>query len=128
MLTMIISFFIIVLSFNFFIISFQINGVNRLVLGAPLALFETAINMFDIDLEKGPTFDKETLEENITSYFAFSMPNYTNDYSLEFYYYNPSDHSICLEDECQAVEVEVKANLALSYHYSRVMFYEIRSN
>lgn len=128
MLTMIISFFIIVLSFNFFIISFQINGVNRLVLGAPLALFETAINMFDIDLEKGPTFDKETLEENITSYFAYSMPNYTNDYSLEFYYYNPSDHSICLEDECQAVEVEVKANLALSYHYSRVMFYEIRSN
>ena len=128
MLTMIISFFIIVLSFNFFIISFQINGVNRLVLGAPLALFETAINMFNIDLEKGPTFDKETLEENITSYFAYSMPNYTNDYSLEFYYYNPSDHSICLEDECQAVEVEVKANLALSYHYSRVMFYEIRSN
>lgn len=127
MLTMIISFFIIVLSFNFFMISFQINGVNRLVLGAPIALYETAINLFDLEVGEKPAFDKEILEENITSYFAYSMPSFTNDYSLSFYYYNPEDHSICLEDECYAVEVEVRASLMLSYPYQRTMFYEIRS-
>ena len=66
MVTMIISFFVVVLSFNFFIMSYQINGINRLVMSAPLALYETAINLFDIDEEYGPTFDKEILENNIT--------------------------------------------------------------
>ena len=49
MVTMIISFFVVVLSFNFFMLSYQINGINRLVLGTPIALFETAINMYNID-------------------------------------------------------------------------------
>lgn len=127
MLTMIISFFIVVLSFNFFMISFQINGINRLVLGAPMSLFETAINMFEIDEDEGPKFDKEILEQNLTSYFDYSMPSFTNDYSLDFYYYNQDDYSICLDDEPTAVEVKVSANLALNYHYQRTMYYEIRS-
>lgn len=127
MLTMIISFFIVVLSFNFFMISFQINGINRLVLGAPMSIFETAINMFEIDENEGPKFDKEILEQNLTSYFDYSMPSFTNDYSLDFYYYNQDDYSICLDDEPTAVEVKVSANLALNYHYQRTMYYEIRS-
>lgn len=127
MVTMFISLFIIVLSFNFFMISFQVNGVNRLVLGAPVALFETAINMFEIDEEKGPTFDKEILEDNLTSYFDYSMPSFTNDYALTFYYYNQDDYSICLDDEPTAVEVKIGATLVLSYHYERTMYYEIRS-
>ena len=124
---MIISFFIVVLSFNFFIISFQINGINRLVLGAPTSLYETAIDLFDIDEGEKPAFDKAILEENINHYFAYSMPTYTNDYELRFFYYNPDNHIICLENKCYAVEVKVSATLALAYHYQRTMFYEIRS-
>ena len=67
MVTMIISFFVVVLSFNFFMMSYQINGVNRLVMSVPISLYETAINLFDVDEEYGPTFDKEILEDNITS-------------------------------------------------------------
>lgn len=128
MVAMVIAFVVALLSFNFFMISFQINGVNRLVLGAPMALFETAINMLNIDEDKGPTFDRQTLEDNLTSYFDYSMPAFTDDYTLSFYYYDPSNHAICMLDECQAVEVEVSANLVLNYHYQRTMFYEIRSN
>ena len=123
-----ISFFIVVLSFNFFVISYQINGINRLVISAPLSLYETAINLFEIDDSIGPVFDKEILENNITSYFEYHIPRYTNDYSLQFYYYNPIDHSIELSENAKAVEVELDANLALNYQYAKTMYYEIWSN
>ncbi len=128
MVTMIISFFVVVLSFNFFMMSYQINGINRLVMSAPLSLYETAINLFDIDEEIGPTFDKEILEDNITSYFSFHMPRYTSNYDLEFYYYIPSDHSMDMSDDAKAVEVTVEASLILFYHYQKTMYYEIRRN
>ena len=128
MVCIIISFFVVVLSFNFFMMSYQINGINRLVVSAPISLYETAINMFEIDEETGPYFDRETLEDNITSYFAFHMDRYTDDYDLDFYYYIPSDHSIDMSDEPKAVEVTLHTTVALSYHYQKTMYYEIRRN
>lgn len=128
MAALFISFLVVVLSYDFFMISYQINGINRLVLSAPLSLFETAINLFDIDEDVGPTFDKEILEDNITSYFAYQIPRYTGLYSLSYYYYNPIDHSIELSDNPKAVEVLVQAELMLSYHYEKTMYYEIWSN
>lgn len=128
MVAIFISFFVVVLSFNFFIISYQINGINRIVLATPLSLYETAINLFEIDEDIGPTFDHEQLEDNITSYFDYHLPRYTSDYTLSFYYYNPEDYSIELSDNLKAVEVLVHANLALSYQYEKTMYYEIWSN
>lgn len=128
MIAIFISFFVVVLSFNFFIVSYQINGINRIVLAAPLSLFETAIDLFDIDEDIGPIFDKEILVDNITSYFDYHLPRYTDDYTLSYYYYNPADHSIELSDNAKAVEVLVEANLALSYKYEKTMYYEIWSN
>ena len=127
MVTMIISFFVLVLSFNFFMLSYQINGINRLVLGTPIALFETAINMYNIDEDEGPYFIKEKLEDNLTSYFNYSIVKYTRDYNVSFYYYDPSTGAICLDDETIAVQVTVSAELILSYTYQKTMSYEIRS-
>lgn len=128
MVCMIISFFVIVLSFNFFMMSYQINGINRIVMSAPISLYETAINMFDIDEEVGPSFDKQILEDNITSYFDFHMARYTSDYDLDFYYYLPIDHSIDMSDDPKAVEVTLEAITVLFYHYQKTMYYEIRRN
>ena len=128
MVTIIISFLVVVLSFNFFMMSYQINGINRLVMSAPMSLYETAINVFEIDEEKGPYFDKEILEENITYYFTFHMPRYTEDYQLDFYYYNLIDHSLDMNDEVKAVEVTLNANIILYYHYQKTMYYEIWRN
>ena len=128
MVTIIIAFLVVVLSFNFFMMSYQINGINRLVMSAPMSLYETAINVFEIDEETGPYFDKEILEENITYYFTFHMPRYTEDYQLDFYYYNPIDHSLDMNDEAKAVEVTINANIILYYHYQKTMYYEIWRN
>ena len=128
MIAAILSFFIVFFSFNFFMISYQTNGITRLVMSTPLSLFETAIEMLDINEEVGPHFNKEELENNLTSYFNYHLPRYTNHHSLNFYYYNIADHSIDMDDECQAVEVKVEAELILSNRYQKTMCYEIRSN
>lgn len=127
MVAMLISFVVVFLSFNFFMISYQVNGVNRLITGAPLSLFETAIVVFDIE-ETGPYFDKEMLEENLTSFFDYHLPRYVNQYNLTFYYYNIENHSLNMSDEPRAVEVTLSAELVLSKHYQKTMYYEIRSN
>ena len=128
MVMIFIALFIAVISFNFFMMSYQINGVNNLVLSMPISLYETSINMLNINENVGPSFDKQALENRIQSYFDFSMKKYTKDYSLDFYYYNPFNHSICLSDTCHAVEVKVEASLILNYHYEKTMYYQIRSN
>ena len=128
MINMIISFLVVTLSFNFFMMSYQVNGLNRLVMNEPISLFETAIELMDINEDNGPIFNKETLENNLTSYFDFSLPHYTDEYEVNFYYYNPSDHSVCLNENTKAVEVSVSASFIFSFQYQKTMFYEIRSN
>ena len=128
MINMMISFMVVILSFNFFMMSYQVNGVNRLVMNAPIALFETSLELLDIAEDKGPIFNKDILEENLTSYFDYSLPHYTDDYEVSFYYYNPSDHSVCLDEKCRAVEVKVSAAFIFMYRYEKTMFYEVRSN
>ncbi len=119
---------VVTLSFNFFMISYQVNGINRLVYGVPVSLFETSLNLYGVDENNGAFFIKDTLEEKLTSYFNALMKRYADDYTLDFYYYNPSNHSLCVSENCSAIEVTVEANLVLNYHYEKTLFYEIRSN
>ena len=128
MVTIFIALFIIVFCFNFFMISYQMSGINRLVYGVPISIFETSINMLAINPDEGVTFNRSVLEKNLTSYFNYSMRNYVDDYDLDFYYYNPEDNSYCTSNNCSAVEVTVSTDLILSFHYERTLFYEIRSN
>lgn len=128
MIAMFISLFVVYLCFSFFMVSYQINGVNRLVTSAPLSLFETAIVLFEIDEEEGPYFDKKILENNLTSFFDYHLPRYTDHYHVSLYYYNLSNRSLDMSNKPKAVEVTVEAELVLSKHYKKTMFYEIRSN
>lgn len=128
MISIFICLLIVVLSFNFFMVSYQINGINRLVYSAPLSLFETAIDLYDIDMDEGPSFDKNVLYDNLTSYFDYHLIKYTDDYDLTLYYYKPSDHSLDMSDNPKAVEVTIDAKIVLENRYSKSMFYEIRSN
>lgn len=127
MIVIFISLFIVVMSCNFFTISFQINGINRLVLATPIALFETSVVLFDLSNDESPYFDKQILEDNINSYFDFSLPRYSQDYDISVSYYNQEDHSICLSDKPEATEITIQATLDFSFEYQKTMYYEIRS-
>ena len=128
MIMIFISLFIVVLSFNFFMMSYQINGINRLVLNTPLSLYETAINVYEIDQVNGPYFIKNDLEYNITYYYEYHMLKYVDDFDVYFYYYHIEDHSIDMSEEPKAVDVTLSTVVVLNKHYQRTMHYEIRSN
>ena len=128
MVVIFLTLFIIVCCFNFFMMSYQMNGINRLFFSVPIALIESSINQYDVEENIGPYFVKETLENKLTSYFAKSLKNYVDDFTLDFYYYNPSNHSFCTSGTCNAFEATLKTDLILSYHYEKTLFYEIRSN
>ena len=128
MVVIFIALLLTVFCFNFFMISYQMNGINRLFCSVPIALIESSVNKLDLSEDNVPYFDKETLENKLTSYFANSMKNYVDDFALDFYYYNPSDHSFCTSDICHAFEATLKTDLILNYHYEKTLYYEIRSN
>lgn len=128
MIAVLISLFVVYLAFSFFMVSYQINGVNRLVTSTPISLFETAIVLYNIDEEKGPFFDKELLEDNLTSFYDYHLPRYVNQYNVSFYYYKVQNHSLDMSDEPKAVEVTVEASIVFSKNYHKTMFYQIRSN
>ncbi len=128
MVVIFIALFIIVCSFNFFMMAYQMNGINRLFYSVPIALIESSIDQYDLSLENAPHFIKETLENKLTSYFEFSLKNYVDNFTLNFYYYNPSDYSFCTSDNCSAFEATLKTDLILNYHYEKTLFYEIRSS
>lgn len=128
MIAFFISLLTVILSFNFFMMSYQMNGINRLVLNVPLSLFETAINVYEINESSGPYFIKRDLENNITYYFDYHMSKYVDNYTLRFYYYHIEDHSIDMSSTPKAVDVTLRTTVAMYTPYEKTMFYEIRSN
>ena len=106
-------------SFQFFILNFSIQGLNRAVVYTPIELLTIDVtNRSDEVL-----FNVDDIEEHVLSYYENTLPRYTKNYEVSFYFYNADDNSMCLSKYCDAVEITVDADLILSYKYHRVMYY-----
>ena len=66
-----------------------------------------------------------TLRIQLDDYYELSVGKYTNDYDIDYYFYNKEDDSMCVDSYCNAVEITVTARLELGYEYKRIMFYEL---
>ena len=62
------------------------------------------------------------------SYYNNIIPRYSKNYTVDFYYYNLTDQSMCLTNNCDGVEITINCKLNLTYDYHRVMFYELKEN
>ena len=106
----------------------RITTINRAVVYTPKQLAECSIPFVqgkdDIDIY----FDKDTLQGYVTSYYEKTISSYMEDYTVDFYYYNLSNHSYCTNDKCQGVEITVNGTVFLYYKYSQTIFYEIHRN
>lgn len=126
MIVMFIALYVVVMSSNLFIMSYQMNGINRLVVGAPMSIFETAVVLYNLLPEEKPYFDKILLEENICEYFDYSLPRYTEKYVISISYYDLANHAISFSEKPEATEIIIKATLDFSFLYQKTMHYEIR--
>lgn len=126
---MIICFVIIVavlIMFSLFSVSINLISINRVIINTPKEIFESSIPLV-MDEEFVPFFDKELLNDKLTSYYDNTLSKYCKKYELNLYFYNPNDGSFCLSDRCRAVEVTIEAEIYYISHYERTIFYEIRS-
>lgn len=113
-----------IISTNFFFISYQLNGINKAVIGTPLSIFELSIPL----VEDSIYFDKDILYTNLTSYYDDCLYKYVDNYSLQLQYYHSYLNSICVTNYCDSVVVNIKAEITLHYEYVRSMRFEIRHN
>ena len=91
----------------------------------PIEIFETAINVANIDEAEGLYFNKSRLNSNLNKYFQKTISPALKDYSYSLYYYNQEDGSICTSEKCNAVEVTVTGHYSFNFTYLRTVNYEI---
>ena len=117
-----------ILSLRFFTFTYRINGINRVMFNMPISIFEASIPLVQDTSEPILYFDREYLLNELTSYIDKSIYKYTDRYSLDLYYYDQDDYSICRGDYCNAVEVTLNARITLFDDYSKTMRFYIHKN
>lgn len=122
MLIMLISMLFIAFSLQFFMLNFQIQGLNREMLNTPIQLLAKCI----IVKEEVVYFDRDLLIENMDDYFDGVIPRYTHNYEVSYYFYNLEDHSYCTPNYCEGVEITIDCSLTSNYDFTRTMYYETR--
>ena len=110
-----------IISLQYFSLNYSIQGLNRAIIYTPIELMYKSVQVFG----EAPLFDKNDFEVVVKSYYENIIPKYTKEYSVGFYYYNSSDESMCLTDECNGVEITINCKLNITYQYQRVMYYEM---
>lgn len=113
------------LSFEFFMVSSRFTSVNNIVMNTPRELFMVSIPLFQNDSEPYLYFDKSTLEKNVNDYYKNSVTNYVESYTVNFYYLNTGDKSMCLNNYCQAVELNFSAHVCLNVNYEKILQFQI---
>ena len=123
MIIILISAFLTCICYQIYIINFQIQGINRAVVNTPIELMFSSV-----DISGSPYFIKSQVESTLDTYYSKALTRYCKSFEAEYYYYNPTDQSMCISNECFAFEVTVECKLNASYILTRIMYYQIRDN
>ena len=110
--------------FASFTLTYRLQTINRAIINTPVELFELSIPLVNVD-ESNLYFDKTKLENKVLSYYSEKFDGLFKSYDVDFYYYNQNDKSICVDDECNAVEITVTGNYFLTFNYEKSISYEI---
>ena len=122
------SLLIAILSLHFFTVTYRVNGAHRTLFNVPISIFETSVPLVSDEEEPTLYFAKSELEDKLNSYFAFHLHKYVSDYTINYYYYNQQDFSICKTNQCTSLEINLKATIVLNFKYDKTANFYIRNN
>lgn len=105
-----------------FSLNFSMQGLNRAVINTPIELLYRTVSYEDEILK----FEKDRVEADLSHYYSKSLSRYCKDYTVDYYFYNKADGSMCLNNRCDAVEITVNCKLIMNYIFYRVMYYELK--
>ena len=114
-----------ILSFSSYVIAFQINGINRVIVSTPVTIFEASIYHNVVIGEPNALMSKKMVTEKLDKFYKCELSKFTDKYEYEIYFYNKEDESMCVEDSCNAVEISFSASLIYNYQYHRTIHYEV---
>ncbi len=124
MILMLISPLIGLVSLQYFALNYSIQGLNRAILFTPIEIMYKGV----ASLGDKPRISRDDFEYIVLSYYDHIIPRYSKEYTVDFYYYNLSDQSMCLTDNCEGVEITINCKLNITYNYHRVMYYELKES
>ena len=129
MICIFIALLVMVISFNFFFISYQICGINRLFINPPIGLIESTVNLVSNEDQPNLYFNKELLVYSLTNYYEEKIEKlHVEDYTLSFTFINPSNESFCTTTQCQGFKIKLSSTLTFNYKYEREVYYKIQKN
>lgn len=114
-----------ILSFSSYALAYQINGINRIVVSTPVTIFETSIYHNVNEDEPRVLMSKKLVKEKLEKFYNYELSKFTDKFEYEIYFYNKEDESMCVEDNCNAVEISFSASLIYNYQYHRTIHYEV---
>lgn len=114
-----------ILSFSSYALAFQINGINRAIVSTPVTIFESSIYHNVDEEEPRVLISKKIVTEKLEKYYRKEISKFTDDFTYEIYFYNKENDSMCVEDNCNAVEITFDASLMYNYQYHRIIHYEV---
>lgn len=124
MILMLVSPLIGLVSLQYFALNYSIQGLNRAILYTPIEIMYKGV----ASLGEKPLISRDDFEYILMSYFDHIIPRYSKEYTVDFYYYNLSNESMCLTDNCEGVEITIDCKLNITYQYHRVMYYELKES
>ena len=116
---------IMICCFGFFSLAYQINGLNRIIIYTPLTIIEKNVRT---EGDYPLYFNWIMTQDYLLSYYQNKTKQYCDNCDINFYFYNQKNHSYCIGDYCNAVEIEFDADLYLNYHYHRKIYFEVRNS
>ena len=122
-----IAIIVMVMAVNCFTITYKLNGINRTLLDTPISLLEVAVPTVQESEEIAMYFDRDKLINNLTYYYDSKLVDFSNSYTLNYYFTNMGSDAVCTTDYCDAVEVTITADVVFTVKYSKTMRFEIRS-
>lgn len=122
-----IALIVMVMAINCFTLTFRLNGINRTLLDTPISLFEVAVPTVQETDEIVMYFDRDKLIDSLTYYYDSKLVEYVDEYTINYYFSNVGEEAICTTDYCDAVEVNISANVVFNVYYNKTMRFEIRS-
>lgn len=126
MLLILFSFLGMMSSFVVFTCAMHIHSIDRIVLSTPKSIFESSVPLVSDEENFVPYFNKTMLEEKLTSYYESNIHEFIKTLAIEFYYFNPLDESICVEENCQGVKVTVTIDFPFNLNYEKTLSYQIQ--
>ena len=124
MILLFLSAILLVFSAQIFALNFSIQGLNRAIINTPIELMYRTVYIGSSDVQ----FDSKKFEIELLKYYDQTLSRYSKERTIDFYYYDLADGSMCLRNYCDAVEITIDCKLMMTYTFHRVMYYELRRN